>query len=182
MLSSNTGDLSAAEQTALQAWIEGGGTLIVTAEFVTALGIGPAYETFTSVYGVTNYAEVAESDMAALTALRLAVDAAGRGAQLSCLETDLMESPIARADLDGFDAVIIDPPRAGAAAQCAALATSVASVIAMVSCNPATFARDAATLIAGGYHMGQPRIIDQFRFSGHVEMVTGFTRDDAPHS
>lgn len=124
----------------------------------------------------------AESDMAALTALRQAVDAAGRGAQLSCLETDLMESPIALADLDGVDAVIIDPPRAGAAAQCAALATSAVPVIAMVSCNPATFARDAATLIAGGYRMGQPRIIDQFRFSGHVEVVAGFTRDDAPHS
>lgn len=69
MLSSNTGDLSAAEQTALQSWIEGGGTLIVTAEYVTALGIGPAYETFTSVYGVTNYAEVAESDVAAPTGM-----------------------------------------------------------------------------------------------------------------
>ena len=79
-------------------------------------------------------------------------------------------------DLDGFDAVIIDPPRAGAAAQCARLATSTVPVIAMVSCNPATFARDAATLIAGGYEMGRPRIIDQFRFSSHVEIVAGFSR------
>jgi len=69
MLSSNTGDLSAGEQTALQEWIAGGGTLIVTAEFVTSLGIGPAYETFTSTYGVTNYAEVGESDMVAPTGM-----------------------------------------------------------------------------------------------------------------
>ena len=67
MLSSETGELSGAEQTALQEWLAEGGTLIVTAEFVEVLGIGPAYETFTSVYGVTNYAEVGESDMAAPT-------------------------------------------------------------------------------------------------------------------
>ena len=119
---------------------------------------------------------VAESDRAALGALRQAVDAAGRGAQLACIEADLMEAPLMDDDLDGFDAVIIDPPRAGAAAQCARLATSTVPVIAMVSCNPATFARDAATLIAGGYEMGRPRIIDQFRFSSHVEIVAGFSR------
>jgi len=118
----------------------------------------------------------AESDRAALTALKQAVSAAGRGAQLACIQTDLMEAPLMDSDLDGFDAVILDPPRAGAAAQCARLATSAVPVIAMVSCNPATFARDAATLIAGGYRIGRPRIIDQFRFSSHVEIVAGFSR------
>ena len=124
----------------------------------------------------------AESDRAALTALRQAVDAAGRGAQLACLEADLMEAPLMEDDLDGFDAAIIDPPRAGAAAQCARLAASPVPVIAMVSCNPATFARDAATLIAGGYSMDKPRIIDQFRFSNHVEIVAGFRRSGKPVS
>ena len=81
-------------------------------------------------------------------------------------------------DVDGFDAVIIDPPRAGAAAQCARLAASRVPVIAMVSCNPATFARDAATLTAGGYTIGRPRIIDQFRFSSHVEIIAGFQHAD----
>ena len=118
----------------------------------------------------------AESDHAALTALRQAVSAAGRGAQLACIETDLMEAPLMGSDLEGFDAVILDPPRAGAAAQCARLAASAVPVIAMVSCNPATFARDAATLIAGGYQIGRPQIIDQFRFSSHVEIVAGFSR------
>jgi len=121
----------------------------------------------------------AESDTAALAALRQAVDAAGRGAQLTCIEADLMEAPLMGSDLAPFDAVIIDPPRAGAAAQCASLATSRVPVIAMVSCNPATFARDAATLIAGGYIMGRPRVIDQFRFSSHVEIIAGFSRDDS---
>ena len=123
---------------------------------------------------------VAESDRAALAALRQAVDGAGRGAQLACVEADLMEAPLMEDDLDGFDAVIIDPPRAGAAAQCARLAASPVPVIAMVSCNPATFARDAATLTAGGYIMGRPQIIDQFRFSSHVEIVAGFRRADSP--
>ncbi len=118
----------------------------------------------------------AESDTAALAALRQAADAAGRGAQLTCIEADLMEAPLMEADLAGFDAVIIDPPRAGAAAQCERLAASRVPVIAMVSCNPATFARDAATLIKGGYAIGRPRIIDQFRFSSHVEIVAGFSR------
>ena len=61
---------------------------------------------------------VAESDRAALAAIREAVDGAGRGAQLACVEADLMEAPLMEDDLNGFDAVIIDPPRAGAAAQC----------------------------------------------------------------
>ena len=121
---------------------------------------------------------VAESDRAAVAALRQAVDATGRGAQLACIEADLMEAPLMDGDLEGFDAVIIDPPRAGAAAQCARLAASPVPTITMVSCNPATFARDAATLIAGGYAMGRPRIIDQFRFSSHVEIVAGFRRAD----
>ena len=122
---------------------------------------------------------VAEADQEALAACRQAVDAAGRGAQLTCIEADLMDAPLMDGDLDGYDAVILDPPRAGAAAQCARLATSSVPVIAMVSCNPATFARDAATLIAGGYRIGRPRIIDQFRFSSHVEIVAGFTRSGA---
>ena len=121
----------------------------------------------------------AESDFAALAALRQAADSAGRGAQLTCIEADLMDAPLMEADLAAFEAVIIDPPRAGAAAQCARLAASQVPVIAMVSCNPATFARDAATLIAGGYIMGRPRVIDQFRFASHVEIVAGFTRNDA---
>ena len=118
----------------------------------------------------------AESDRAALAAMKAAVDGAGRGAQLGCLETDLMRAPLTADRFADTDAVILDPPRAGAAAQCAILATTDVPAIAMVSCSPPSFARDAASLVAGGYRMSSLRVIDQFRFSSHVELVAGFTR------
>ena len=118
----------------------------------------------------------AESDAAALAALKGAVDAAGLGAQIDCLEVDLMRAPVGTDRLDEADAVIVDPPRAGAAAQCEQLAASAVPVIAMVSCNPASFARDAATLVGGGYRLDSLRVIDQFRFTSHVEIVAGFRR------
>jgi 23S rRNA (uracil1939-C5)-methyltransferase len=71
---------------------------------------------------------------------------------------------------------VIDPPRAGAEAQARALAASRVPRIASISCNPATFARDAAILVAGGYRMGPVRVVDQFRWSGHVEVAAGFVR------
>jgi len=71
---------------------------------------------------------------------------------------------------------VIDPPRAGAAAQVAALAASDVARIVHVSCNPDTFARDAATLVAGGYAMGPVTVVDQFRWSPHVELVAAFAR------
>ena len=120
-----------------------------------------------------------EMDLAALESLRRAADLAGRGAQVTCREADLATAPLAPAEFDGTDAVIIDPPRAGAAAQCAALSQSPVPRVAMVSCNPATFARDAATLLAGGYQLEQLRMVDQFRFSSHIEIFGGFARPAA---
>ena len=118
----------------------------------------------------------AESDSATLTAMKHAVDAAGLGSQLDCMEIDLMRAPVGADKLGEADAVIVDPPRAGAAAQCEQLAASRVPVVAMVSCNPASFARDAATLVGGGYRLDRLRVIDQFRFSSHVEIVAGFRR------
>ena len=69
---------------------------------------------------------------------------------------------------------MIDPPRAGAEAQIEELAKARVPVIAHVSCNPVTFARDAGHLIAAGYVMDPITVIDQFRWSSHVEMVAGF--------
>lgn len=120
---------------------------------------------------------VAESDASALAAMKAAVDSAGRGAQLECLETDLMRAPLTADRFVDVDAVIVDPPRAGAAAQCEILATTAVPTIAMVSCSPPSFARDAACLVAGGYRMTSLQVIDQFRFSSHVELVAGFARD-----
>lgn len=89
---------------------------------------------------------------------------------------DLFRRPLEPDELRPFDAVVIDPPRAGAEAQVATLATSRIPVIAMVSCNPATFARDARTLTQGGYTLDWVQPVDQFRWSPHVELVSRFSR------
>jgi 23S rRNA (uracil1939-C5)-methyltransferase len=89
---------------------------------------------------------------------------------------DLFRRPLEPDEFKGVEAVVIDPPRAGAEAQMATLARSGVPVIASVSCNPISFARDAKTLIAGGYHLDWVQVVDQFRWSAHVELVARFSR------
>ena len=89
---------------------------------------------------------------------------------------DLFRRPLTRQELRRFDTILFDPPRAGAAAQAAEIAASGVSAVVAVSCNPATFARDAKSLIDGGYRLDAVTPIDQFRFSPHVEIVGLFTR------
>ncbi len=89
---------------------------------------------------------------------------------------DLFRRPLLAQELAGFDAVVIDPPRAGAEAQSRQLALSNVPVIAAVSCDPATFARDAAILVAGGYRLDWLQPVDQFRWSGHIELAARFSR------
>jgi 23S rRNA (uracil1939-C5)-methyltransferase len=84
---------------------------------------------------------------------------------------DLFRRPLAGPELARFDAVVIDPPRAGAAAQVAALAAAPVPVIAAVSCNPVTFARDARVLVQAGYRLDWVQVVDQFRWSAHVELA-----------
>ena len=108
-----------------------------------------------------------------------ALDRAGRAPGLRAVRArrrDLFRDPLTVAELAAYDAVAIDPPRAGAAAQVAALARADVARIAFVSCDPETFARDAATLVAGGWTMGPVAVVDQFRWSPHVEMVAPFRR------
>ncbi|MCI5113082.1 MAG: class I SAM-dependent RNA methyltransferase [Marivita sp.] len=90
---------------------------------------------------------------------------------------DLFRAPLQPEELSKCDAVVIDPPRAGAAAQVAELAQARVPRIAHVSCNPATFARDTATLIRAGYDLEWVRVVDQFRWSTHVELVALLRRD-----
>jgi 23S rRNA (uracil1939-C5)-methyltransferase len=89
---------------------------------------------------------------------------------------DLYRRPLDANDLSRFDGVVLDPPRAGAAEQVAQLASSTVQRIAYVSCNPATFARDARTLVDGGYRVNWVRPVGQFRWSTHVEVAACFTR------
>jgi 23S rRNA (uracil1939-C5)-methyltransferase len=118
----------------------------------------------------------------------LAVEAE-RAAHLSCktagalagntvlaLHRDLFRNPLQPAELNRFDAVLLDPPRAGARAQVAEIAASTVSRLVYVSCNPSSWARDAATLAAAGFRLTKLRPVGQFRWSTHVELVSLFER------
>lgn len=113
-------------------------------------------------------------------ALTGALDRAARatpGLRRITVETrDLFRRPLEAEELKGLTGVVIDPPRAGAEAQAERLAASAVPVIAMVSCNPVTFARDARILTAGGYRLDWVQVVDQFRWSVHVELVARFTK------
>lgn len=89
---------------------------------------------------------------------------------------DLFRRPLEPDEFKGIDAVVIDPPRAGAEAQMDRLAASKVPVIAAVSCNPVTFARDARILCNGGYKLDWVQVVDQFRWSSHVELVARFVK------
>jgi 23S rRNA (uracil1939-C5)-methyltransferase len=98
----------------------------------------------------------------------------GVGRSLFVEHRDLCRRPLEVAELDRFEAVVLDPPRAGAKEQIARLAASAVPRIAYVSCNPATFARDARMLEAGGYRLLWVKPVGQFRWSTHVELVGAF--------
>jgi 23S rRNA (uracil1939-C5)-methyltransferase len=92
---------------------------------------------------------------------------------------DLFRRPLLSHELAGLDAVVIDPPRAGAEAQSRALAASTVPRVAGLACDPATFARDARILVDGGYTLEWVQPVDQFRWSGHVELAALFSRRSA---
>jgi len=89
---------------------------------------------------------------------------------------DLFRRPLSAAELKRIDAVVFDPPRAGALAQAAEIAQSGAARVVGVSCNPATFARDARRLVDGGFRLERIRPVDQFLWSSHLELVAVFSR------
>lgn len=89
---------------------------------------------------------------------------------------DLFSRPLMAAELNRFDAAVLDPPRSGASAQCEQIAASNLATIAYVSCNPVSFARDAQILVASGFAIDWVQVVDQFRWSGHVELVARFVR------
>jgi 23S rRNA (uracil1939-C5)-methyltransferase len=117
-----------------------------------------------------------DGDKSAIAAL---ANAANRTPGLKPIETklrDLFREPLSVKELQGFDAAVFDPPRAGAATQATALAASGVKVIAAVSCAPATLARDARILIDGGFTLERVTPIDQFLYSPHIEAVAIFRR------
>ena len=120
-----------------------------------------------------------EGDAAALAGLDRSVRAATGLRQITNERRDLFRRPLLPLELDAFDAVVFDPPRAGAEAQARQLAAARVPLVIGVACDAGTFARDAATLVAGGYRLEAVTPVDQFRHSGHVEMVGVFRRPPA---
>ena len=127
--------------------------------------------------GLGTFALALPGQVYAAEASRDAVLALKRAApKIAAEHRDLYRRPLDSSELANFAAVVLDPPRAGAVEQTAALASSAVPRIAYVSCNPATFARDARTLVDGGYALSWVRPVGQFRWSTHVELAGCFTK------
>ncbi|MEO8241683.1 MAG: class I SAM-dependent RNA methyltransferase [bacterium] len=164
----------------LQATVEGETALLQS----VALAFGPARRVVDLFAGIGTFAlplaeraevHAVEGDPAMVAAL----DKAARGAEglrrVTAETRDLFRRPLEPDEFKGVEAVVIDPPRAGAEAQCRTLALSKVPVIAAVSCNPGTFARDARILTDAGYRLDWVQVVDQFRWSAHVELAARFT-------
>lgn len=118
----------------------------------------------------------ADSDREAIAALQKATRKTQGLKPIAASRRDLFREPLVPNELDTHDAVVFDPPRAGAEAQSRELARSKVKTVVAVSCEPKTFARDAAILVAGGYRLETVTPVDQFAWSEHVEVVGVFRR------
>jgi len=117
-----------------------------------------------------------DADEVAITALREA-SATTRGLKpIVATQRDLFRRPLLPQELARLDAVVFDPPRQGAEQQARQLARGNVPLVVAVSCNPATFARDAKILEGGGYRLTAVTPVDQFRYAAHVEIVARFVR------
>jgi 23S rRNA (uracil1939-C5)-methyltransferase len=156
----------------LQATADGEAALIAAVQEATAgaEAIGDLFAGLGTFALATRARFAAEASREAAAALKRAAPT------VNVEHRDLYRNPLGAKELKPFDGVILDPPRAGAEAQVTALAKSAVQRIAYVSCNPATFARDAKTLIDGGYALTWVEPVGQFRWSTHVELAACFTR------
>jgi 23S rRNA (uracil1939-C5)-methyltransferase len=117
-----------------------------------------------------------DSDSGAVTALQKAATSTSGLKPIKAEARDLFRRPLMPQELRDFDAVVFDPPQQGAQAQVQQLAVSKIPVVVAVSCNAATFARDARILIDGGYRIESVTPVDQFRHTPHVEVVARFKK------
>ena len=117
-----------------------------------------------------------EGDAEAIATLAAAARGAALGQAVTTEHRDLASDSLSEQELARFDGVVFDPPRAGAKAQAEQLARSRVPKVVAVSCDPATFARDARILVDGGYRLLEATPIDQFLWSSHVEIVAVFAR------
>ena len=157
----------------LQATEDGEAALVAAVQEVTS-----AAKTAADLFaGLGTFALAVPGKVYAAEASRDAVLALKRAApHIAAEHRDLYRRPLDTAELERFDAVILDPPRSGAEEQVRQLAITSVRRIAYVSCNPATFARDAKILVDGGYELQWIRPVGQFRWSTHVELAACFNR------
>jgi 23S rRNA (uracil1939-C5)-methyltransferase len=136
-------------------------------------GVGPLVLRLAERARVT----AADNDADAIAALARAAAGTQGLKPIEAIERDLCRRPFAPAELKRFDAVVFDPPRQGAEAQARMLAACAVPTVVAVSCNPATFARDARILVDGGYQLMRVTPVDQFLYSAHVELVARFSKN-----
>ena len=135
-------------------------------------GVGPFALRLAEKSRVSAY----DNDAGAVASLQKAATTTSGLKPVKAESRDLFRRPLVAEELRDFDAVVFDPPRQGAQAQAERLASSKVPVVIAVSCNVATFARDARILIDGGYKIEGVTPVDQFRHTPHVELVARFTR------
>ena len=140
------------------------------ADLYTGLG------TFSFALAKKSTVHAVEGDGDAVKALKHAASRARLSDRVTVEERDLARRPLTPQELARFDAVVFDPPRAGAMAQSRELAASQVPTVIAVSCNPATFARDARILVDGGYRMGRVQPVDSFVWSAQLELVARFEK------
>jgi len=156
------------QQVLVSAMLDAVGDARIVADLFAGLG------TFTLALGEDQKVYAAEGARDAIGALKLAANHSTR--QIFCEHRDLFRRPLSAEELNRFDAVILDPPRAGAREQVLQLAQSEVANICYISCNPASFARDAKQLYDAGYKLRQVWPVGQFLWSTHVEIVSSFSR------
>jgi len=151
---------------AVREWLAGSPTV---ADLFAGLG--------TFAFALSEDASVLAVEAARDTHLACKTAAGRSGRQVHSLHRDLFRNPLQEDELGRFAAVLLDPPRAGAKEQVGYLAGSTVPRVVYISCNPASWAKDAATLIAGGYRLAELRPVGQFRWSTHVELASLFIKD-----
>src|SRR5262249_54166191 len=132
--------------------------------------------TFTFPLARTARVHAVEGDGAAVAALIAAARRADLTQSVTAAQPDLPRGPLTADELARFEGVVFDPPRAGAKTQAEMLARSKIGTVVAVSCDPATFARDARILVDGGYRLLSVTPVDQFIWSPHLELVAVFAR------
>jgi 23S rRNA (uracil1939-C5)-methyltransferase len=160
----------AGEQALQQTVVAGVGAASLVADLYAGCG------TFSFPLGKRGKVIAVEGAKSAVAALNHAARRALVSDRVTATVQDLDDAPLMPEQLKKFQAVVFDPPRAGARSQAEQLAKSIVPVAVAVSCNPATFARDARLLVDGGYRLTDLTIVDQFIWSAHVELVARFER------